>query len=280
MIKFSGKTRVAGVIGWPIGHSKSPLIHNYWLSQHEIDAVYVALPVAQGRMTAAVAGLAALGFVGSNVTVPHKEAALSAAHVSDDLARRIGAANTLVVNDDGTVAATNTDAFGFLENLRDHAADWSARTGPAMIIGAGGAARAVLVALLDDGAPEVLVCNRTPARSETIAGEFGARVRAVPWADRHDAVADARTIINTTSLGMLGQPDLDLSLDRVNPSALVTDIVYTPLRTRLLADAQSRGIATVDGLGMLLHQARPSFKAWFGIMPDVDHALRALVLAA
>ena len=280
MTEISATTRLAGVIGWPIGHSKSPLIHNHWIAKHGLDAAYGAFPVSPGRMPEAVRGLAALGLAGANVTVPHKELALEAADAPDDLARRIGAANTLIVRDDGRIAATNTDVFGFVENLRQGAPDHDVAAGPALVVGAGGASRAVIVSLLDAGVPEVQLVNRTQSRAEGLAAEFGAKIKVVAWAARADAVADALTLVNTTAAGMYGQPPLDLSLDRIAADALVTDIVYTPLETPLLAEARTHGVATVDGLGMLLHQARPSFEAWFGVLPEVDDALRDLVLAA
>lgn len=280
MAGITARTRLAGVIGWPIGHSKSPLIHNHWLDRYRIDAVYGAFSVPPGRMPDAVRGLAALGLAGANVTVPHKEAALQAADAPDALARRIGAANTLVVRDDGRIAATNTDAFGFLENLRQGAPGWSAAEGPALVVGAGGAARAVIVALLDAGVPRVLLTNRTHERAEALAAAFGPAVTVLPWASREPAVADVRTVVNTTTAGMHGHPPLELSLSRAGRATLVTDLVYVPLETPLLADARQRGLATVDGLGMLLHQARPAFEAWFGVLPEVDQALRELVLSA
>ncbi|MGF1623663.1 MAG: shikimate dehydrogenase [Alphaproteobacteria bacterium] len=279
MTAFTSATRIAGVIGWPVGHSKSPLIHNYWARRYGIDAAYGAFPVAPGRMDEAVRGLAALGLAGANVTVPHKEAALRAADHPDALASRIGAANTLVVRPDGTVAATNTDAFGFLENLRQGAPDWDPSAGPVLVVGAGGAARAVIVALIDAGA-RILLTNRTDSRAAALAAEFGAEVTAVEWNRRAEAVAEALTVVNTTAAGMQGQPALDLPLAGLDPAALVTDLVYAPLETRLLAEARARGAATVDGLGMLLHQARPAFQAWFGVLPEVDDTLRAMVLAA
>jgi shikimate dehydrogenase len=278
MVSITARTRFAGVIGWPIAHSKSPLIHNYWLARHGIDAVYGAFAVPPDRMAEAVAGLAALGLAGANVTVPHKEAALRTADEPDALARRIGAANTLIVGEDGRIAATNTDAFGFIENLRQGAPGWSAADGPALVVGAGGSARAVIVALLDAGVPRIFLTNRTDARAEALAAAFGPPVTVVPWAERIAAVGDAQTIVNTTAAGMQGQPPLELSLERVQPGALVTDLVYVPLETPLLAEARRRGVATVDGLGMLLHQARPAFAAWFGVMPEVDEGLRTLVL--
>lgn len=280
MTNISANTRLAGVIGWPIGHSKSPLIHNYWARKYQIDAAYGVFAVPPGRMPEAVRGLAALGLAGANITVPHKEAALVGADHPDALATRIGAANTLVVRPDGTIAATNTDVFGFIENLRQGAPDWQAAAGPALVVGAGGAARAVIVGLLDAGVGQILLTNRTLVRAEGLAAEFGPRMKVLEWSQRHAAVADANLIVNTTAAGMHGQPHLDLDLNAIQPAALVTDIVYTPLETPLLADARKRGVMTVDGLGMLLHQARPSFKAWFGILPDVDDHLRALVLAA
>jgi shikimate dehydrogenase len=275
---LTGKARVAGVIGWPVAHSRSPRLHGHWLQRYGIDGAYVPLAVPPDRIETAIRALPALGFAGANVTVPHKEAALRLADEADSLARRIGAANTLVVKPDGTIAASNTDAFGFLENLRDRAAGFQAAAGPAVVLGAGGAARAVIVALADAGAPEIRIVNRTRARAEELGSLAPRLARAVAWDRRHAALADAALLVNTTTLGMQGQPPLDLDLRQLPPRALVNDIVYTPLETPLLRAAAARGNPVVDGLGMLLHQARPGFQAWFGREPAVTEELRRIVL--
>jgi shikimate dehydrogenase len=271
-------------MGWPVGHSRSPRLHGHWLSRHAIDGAYIPMAVAPEHFADALRALPKLGFAGTNVTVPHKQAALAGVDEVDDVARRIGAVNTVVVREDGGLLGTNTDAFGFIENIRDAAPDWQAPAGAALVLGAGGAARAVIVALLDVGVPTLRLTNRTAARAEELAAEFGVdefagRVTVVPWAERSDAVAEAATVVNTPSLGMVGQPDLELDLNDLPASALVTDIVYAPLETPLLKAASARGNRCVDGLGMLLHQARPGFAAWFGVEPQVDQALRDHVLA-
>jgi len=281
---LSGQARIAGVMGWPVGHSRSPRLHGFWLSQHAIDGTYIPMAVAPEHFADALRALPKLGFAGTNVTAPHKQAALAGVDEVDDVARRIGAVNTVIVREDASLLGTNTDAFGFIENVRDGAPDWQAQAGPALVLGAGGAARAVIVALLDAGVPDLRLTNRTAARAEELAaelgsGEFAGRMNVVPWAERSDALTDAATVINTTSLGMVGQPDLELDLSALPGSALVTDIVYAPLETPLLKAAAARGNSCVDGLGMLLHQARPGFAAWFGVEPRVDQALRDHVLA-
>lgn len=275
---LSGKAGLAGVMGWPVGHSRSPRLHGYWLEHYDIDGAYVPLPVRPDSFAAAVRALVDLGFRGVNLTIPHKEAGLDLCDSLDPLARRIGAVNTLVFRD-GRIDGSNTDAFGFIENLRRGAPNWRADAGPALVLGAGGAARAVAVALLDAGAPEVRVANRTEVRAEALADALGNALQIVPWNRRAEALTDAALVVNTTSLGMTGQPALDLPLDNLPPTALVTDIVYTPLETDLLARARARGNPVVDGLGMLLHQARPGFEAWFGVAPEVTAELRAFVLA-
>lgn len=283
---LTGKGRLAGVIGWPIGHSRSPQLHGHWLARYRIDGAYVPMAVPPERLQAALRGLAALGFRGCNVTVPHKEAAMALVDELDPLARRIAAVNTIVVREDGSLFGTNTDGFGFLANLQAGASldagegGWSAAAGPAVVIGAGGAARAVIVALADAGAPEIRLANRTRARAETLAAELGGPIAVVDWADRAAALDGAALLVNTTTEGMVGRPPLDLPLDALPPAALVNDIVYAPLETPLLAAARARGNPVVDGLGMLLHQARPGFEAWFGVAPTVDAALRAAVLGA
>ena len=277
---LSGKARVAGVIGWPVGHSRSPRLHGWWLKCHGIDGAYIPMAVPPERLEAALRALPALGLRGANVTVPHKEATARLVDRVDPVAARIGAVNTVVVADDGSLEGRNTDAEGFLTNLREGAADWHPAAGPAVVIGAGGAARAVVAALTDAGVPEIRLCNRTIEKAEMLACALGGPVRVVPWFGRSRAVADAALLVNTTTLGMAGQPPLDLGLDLLPITALVTDIVYTPLKTPLLAAAAQRGNPTVDGLGMLLYQAVPGFEAWFGVRPAVTAALREFVLAA
>jgi shikimate dehydrogenase len=275
-MSISGKARVAAVIGWPVAHSRSPKLHGHWLERYGIDGAYVPLAVRPEVLPRALRALAELGFAGANVTLPHKEAALAAAAEASERARAIGAANTIVVRD-GRLVADNTDGFGFIENLRQGAPGWKAAKGPAVVLGAGGASRAVVHALLAEGAPEVRLLNRTRERAEAMAETFG-RVRVLDWGDRA-ALADAALLVNSTSLGMSGQQPLDISLEGLPGGALVTDLVYSPLETALLAAARGRGHAVVDGLGMLLHQARPGFAAWFGREPEVDEALRRAVLA-
>jgi shikimate dehydrogenase len=272
---LSGTTAVAGILGWPIGHSRSPRLHGYWLREYGVDGVYVPLAAAPDSIEAAFRGLPGLGFRGVNVTIPHKLSALTACDHVDDVAARIGAVNTIIIGDDGALSGTNTDAFGFLANLRQES-DWRGPEGPAVVLGAGGAARAVCVALLDAGAPEVRITNRTDARAQALAEEFG--LTPIPWADRAAALDGAALVANATSLGMTGQPPLEVSLDALPSDALVHDIVYAPLETELLAQARVRGNPIVDGLGMLLHQARPGFEAWFGVSPEVTPALRKFVL--
>ncbi len=275
---LSAKARLAGVMGWPVDHSLSPRLHGFWLEHYRIDGAYLPLPVAPEHFERALRGLADAGFRGVNLTLPHKQAGLAACHQVEPLAERIGAVNTVVFQD-GRLAGRNTDAFGFLENLRQGAPTWDAAAGPALVLGAGGAARAVAAALLDAGAPEVRLSNRTAARAEALARALGARVVPVAWEGRADALDGLALLVNATSLGMAGQPELDLDLGPLPAAALVTDIVYTPLETPLLARARARGNPAVDGLGMLLHQARPGFEAWFGVAPEVTAELRAFVLA-
>ncbi len=274
---LSGKARIAGVLGWPVGHSRSPRLHGFWLTQHNIDGAYIPLPVAPQNFERAVRALPLLGFAGANVTVPHKEAAARLADRVEPFARRIGAVNTLVFAADGSIAGSNTDAFGFIENLRQSASGFTARRGPAVVLGAGGSARAAIVALLDDGVPEIRLVNRTRARAQEVAGELAGPITVVDWAERAAALDGAALLVNTTVLGMTGQAPLDIALDALPAAALVTDLVYVPLRTALLERAAARGNPTVDGLGMLLHQARPGFAAWFGVMPEVTPELRRAV---
>ena len=266
-------------MGWPVRHSLSPRLHGFWLEQYGINGSYKAIAVTPDDFTKYLRRLAAEGFAGVNITVPHKEAALAAVDTVDDAARRIGAVNTIVMGADGKLSGTNTDGFGFLENVKEGATNFQPGQGPTVILGAGGAARAIAVALIDAGAPEVRITNRTQARAETLAKQIGGPIKVIPWQNRNDAMADATLLVNTTILGMQNQPRLEVDLKTLPIAALVTDIVYAPLETDLLKSARVRGNGTVDGLGMLLHQARPGFEAWFGIKPEVSPALREHVLA-
>ncbi len=281
---ITGRAKVAGVMGWPVGHSRSPQLHGYWLERHGIDGVYIPLPVPAEHFAQALRLLPQLGFAGANITVPHKVTALNVVDEVDDTARRIGAVNTVIVRDDGSLLGRNTDAFGFIENLRDQSPDWRAAAGPAVVLGAGGAARAVSAALLDAGTPRITIVNRTREKAEGLALSLGRTgggdvVGVSLWSNRAQVLKDAALLVNTTSLGMDGQPALELDLHALPADALVTDVVYTPLETPLLAAARARGNPVVDGLGMLLHQARPAFAAWFGVEPEVDEGLRRIVLA-
>lgn len=278
-MSLTGKTMLAGVMAWPVSHSRSPRLHGFWLEQLGIDGAYVPLPVHPKNFQAALRALPLLGFRGCNVTLPHKEAAMATVDVLEPLAKRIGAVNTIIVLADGRLEGRNTDAFGFIENLRAGAPNWRAGEGPAVILGAGGAARAVAVALQDAGAPEIRVLNRSRERAEKLAAELGPPIRVLAPEQVAAALSDATLLVNSTSLGMSGQPALTVDLAPLPRTALVTDLVHNPLLTPLLAAAASRGNPTVDGLGMLLHQARPGFTAWFGAAPEVTPALRAHVLA-
>lgn len=274
---LTGGARLAGVLGWPVAHSRSPRLHGYWLAEHGIDGAYLPLAVAPDALAAVLKALPRMGFRGANLTLPHKEAALAAADRATPEARRIGAANTLVFDDAGRIEARNTDGYGFLESLREGAPGWNAKAGPAVVIGAGGAARAILVALADAGAPEIRLVNRTTERAERLQRELGGPIRAWDWTRRAEALGEAALLVNSTTQGMAGEAALDLVLDRLPPAAVVADIVYAPLETPLLKAARGRGNRAVDGLGMLLHQARPGFAAWFGTEPEVTPALRAAI---
>uniref|UniRef100_UPI0035B2D86F shikimate dehydrogenase n=1 Tax=Hylemonella sp. TaxID=2066020 RepID=UPI0035B2D86F len=270
---------LAGVMGWPVAHSRSPAIHGHWIRQYGLNGNYVLLPVQPEHLGDAVRGLRALGFAGCNLTIPHKVAAMTLVDRVDPLAARIGAINTLVVEKDGTLAGYNTDAYGYIQSLLDAQPDWRADAGPVTVLGAGGAARAILVALAERGAKDIRLCNRSLDKAQALAAEFGAPIRAIPWEQRAEALDGCALLVNTTSLGMKGQAPLEISLDRLPRHALVSDIIYVPLETPLLAAARARGHVAVDGLGMLLNQARPAFEHWFGVRPELTPELRRLIEA-
>ncbi len=272
-------TKLAGVLAWPVSHSLSPRVHGYWLEVNGLDGLYLPLAVRPEHFATAVRMLAALGFRGFNVTLPHKEAALAVVDEVSALARRIGAVNTVIVRADGSLLGENSDAFGFTENLKAAAPGLRAEDGPAVVLGAGGAARAVVAALQDLRAPEIRVLNRTRVRAENLARALGGAVKVWPWAGRERALEGAHLLVNATSLGLAGAEALELSLENLPASAVVNDLVYTPLETPLLAEARRRGLVAIDGLGMLLHQARLGFAAWYGVEPQVTDAQRAFVLA-
>jgi shikimate dehydrogenase len=270
---------LAAVIGSPIAHSRSPALHGYWLKRYGIKGFYIPMDVAQADLATVLRTLPKMGFVGANVTIPHKEAILQIADVISDRAALIGAANTLIFRKDGKIQADNTDGAGFIANLRQNAPHWVPSSGPAAVFGAGGAARAVIAALIEVGVPEIRLANRTRARADALRSDFGAKVHVQEWVQADAMIDGAATVVNTTSLGMTGKPDLVLPLGSLSPQALVTDLVYTPLKTQFLIEAEERGAAVVDGLGMLLHQAAPGFERWFGQRPEVDAATRAAVMA-
>jgi len=262
---------LAGIIGMPVAHSRSPVIHNFWLKAHGIRGVYVPLAVAPERLKDALPGLAALGFRGCNVTMPHKQAAMPLLARVNDTARRIGAVNTIVVEEDGTLSGFNNDGNGFVQSLRDARAGWRADEGPILLLGAGGATRAVIVALLENGAKEILITNRTKEKADALASEFG--VDTVAWAERGAAVADKALVVNCTDRGMVGKEPLEIDLARLSKKTVVADLIYTPLETPFLSEARAGGCLAVNGLGLLLNQARIAFKAWFGVVPDVTPEL-------
>lgn len=269
---------LAGVIGSPVAHSRSPRLFAHWLRKYGIPGHYIPMDIEADALQNAMRTLPDLGFVGVNVTIPHKERVFEIADQISDRATLIGAANTIIFRKDGTIYADNTDGFGFIENLRQNAPDWSPKSGPAVVLGAGGAARAVIASLLDVGVPEIRLSNRTRNRAEKLRADFGNRIHVHDWVQAGNILEEAHTVVNTTSLGMTGKPELRVPLDGLMPGALVTDLVYTPIKTRLLSVAQDMGCITVDGLGMLLHQAVPGFERWFGQRPQVDDETRAAVL--
>lgn len=269
---------LAGVIGSPVAHSRSPRLHMHWLHRYGIPGHYIPMDVAQNDLREILAALPKAGFVGVNVTIPHKETVLALADVVTDRAALIGAANTLIFRKDGRIHADNTDGYGFIANLRQNASDWNPTSGPAAVVGAGGAARAVVASLIEVGTPEIRLVNRTRARAEALRQEFGAKIIVHDWVQAGNMLEGCATVVNASSLGMEGKPEFRVPLDALPKGAVVTDLVYTPLRTRLLEEAADIGCKTVDGLGMLIHQAAPAFERWFGTRPDVDQATRDAVL--
>lgn len=272
------KIPLAGVIGSPIAHSKSPQLHGHWLRTHGLNGYYIPMDVARDDLENVLRTLPRMGFVGVNITIPHKEHALEIADLVTDRATLIGAANTLIFRKDGKIHADNTDGYGFIENLKQGAPDWKPGNGPAALFGAGGAARAVVASLLDAGVPEIWISNRTKVRAENLRRDFGSRLQVVDWVQAGNMLDDAALVVNTSSLGMVGKSELRVPLDGLRPGTVVTDLVYSPLKTRLLQEAEAAGCVTVDGLGMLLHQAVPAFERWFGTRPQVDRAARAAAL--
>jgi shikimate dehydrogenase len=280
-MKIAGTTRLAGIMGWPVAHSRSPLLHGFWLDETGTDGAYVPLPVRPEQIEQALRALPILGFRGCNLTIPHKQAALDIADRVEPLARRVGAVNTIIVAPDGTLEARNTDVFGFRENLLEAVPDWRPAAGPAVILGAGGSARAVVAALTDAGVTEIRIVNRTLSRAETVARDLetsATRIAVHPWSEVSNVQRHAGLLVNTTSLGMIGEPPLVIALS-LPPAAPVVDIVYVPLETDLLTAARRRGNPAVGGLGMLLHQGRPGFEAWFGRPVRVTPELRARIVA-
>ena len=267
------------VIGNPIDHSLSPKLHNYWLSLFNIDGYYIPLDIDPRNFENSIRALSGLGFVGANVTIPYKEKVLKIADKISDRAAIIGAANTLTFLQDGRIYADNTDGYGFLQNIKCKYNDWTAGEGTSVVFGAGGASRAILGALIEDGANEVILANRTRSRADQLRSDFGAKIKVVDWMKVQNYLSDASTVINATLLGMDGKAELPIPLQGLKKNTLVTDIVYTPLNTPLLENAAKRGCRTVDGLGMLIHQAIPGFERWFGMKPDVSENLRKLLIS-
>ncbi len=269
---------LAGVIGAPVSHSKSPQLHRHWLTTYGQRGHYVPIHVDAEDLESVIRMMPKMGFVGANVTIPYKEQILNIADQVTDRAILIGAANTLIFRRDGKIIADNTDGYGFLENIRQSVPDWDPTAGPAAVLGAGGACRAIIASLSDAGVPEIILTNRTRVRADRLKQDFGQRVRVVDWVQAGNILEDAAMVVNTTSLGMVGKPELRVPLDGLQKGTIVSDLVYTPLKTPLLVAAEEAGCRTVDGLGMLLHQAVPGFERWFGIRPAVDAATRAAAL--
>ena len=269
---------VAAVIGHPVNHSRSPRMHNFWLAHFGLEGYYIPLDIDPKKFERSIRNLPELGLVGANITIPYKEKVLKIADKISDRAALVGAANTLTFLPNGSIYADNTDGYGFLQNIKSKYKDWSAREGISVVFGAGGASRAILAALIEDGASDIILANRTRSRADQLRSDFGAKIKVVEWMKVQNYLSEASTIINTTSLGMVGKTDLPIPLNALKKNTLVTDIVYTPIETHLLATAAKMGCRTVDGLGMLIHQAIPGFERWFGIRPGDSQALRELLI--
>ena len=270
---------LAAVMGWPIAQSRSPALHNFWFAQHGLQGSYVPLAVPPERLEAALRALPALNFAGCNLTIPLKQDAMKIVDEVDAPAKKIGAMSCVVVRPDGSLAGSNNDWYGFTHNILEFIPDWHADAGPVAVMGAGGGARAVVYGLMQRGARDIRLCNRTFARAQTLAKEFGGPITVVPWEQRHDAVEGVAMLVNATSQGMIGEAALDLRLDKLPATALINDIIYNPRETPLIVAARMRGNRTVTGLGMLLHQGIPAWQAWFGISPKVTAELRARIEA-
>lgn len=276
---MAGDFILAGVMGWPIAQSRSPILHNYWIEKYKLNGRYVPLAVQPENLGDAIRGLRALGFRGCNLTMPHKQMAMTMVDRVTDTAKRIGAVNCIVVEPDGKMWGTNNDGNGFYLNLLEAAPSWKPASGPIAILGAGGAARGLLVTLIENGAREIRLINRTFDKAEALANSVDPSiVKAIAWDKRADVIGDVALLTNATNQGMIGKPPLDISLDKLSGKALVSDLIYTPPETPFLAAARARGNVTVNGLGMLLHQARPAFEAWFGVMPEITDDLRATIM--
>ncbi len=274
-----GPIPLAGVIGTNVAHSRSPRLHRHWLARHGLAGDYLPLQVAESDLAQVVRALPRMGFVGANVTIPHKVSVMDHADQISDRAILIGAANMLTFRSDGSIYADNTDGYGFIANLRQGAPAWDPAAGPAAVLGAGGAARAIIVALIEAGVPQINLANRTRPNAEALKAAFGSKVHVYDWVQAANMLDDSVLVVNTTSLGMVGAAEFRVPLDALRPGMIVTDLVYQPLRTRLLLEAQAAGCITVDGLGMLLHQAVPAFERWFGERPVVDDETRTMVMA-
>lgn len=270
---------LAGVMGWPIAQSRSPILHNYWIKKYKLNGRYVPLAVRPERLRDAICGLPALGFRGCNLTMPHKQHAMTMVHSLTETAKRIGAINCITVDEDGRMSGTNNDGIGYVLSVQEIAPTWKPSDGPIVILGAGGAARAITVAMIEHGTREVRIINRTFEKAQALANDLGPEVKALPWEQRSDAIGDAALVTNATNQGMVGKPPLDISLNKLPSQTLVSDLIYVPPETPFLAAAKARGNVTINGLGMLLHQARPAFHAWFGVMPEITPELRATIMA-
>jgi len=276
-MSHSDRFLLAGVMGWPVMHSRSPMLHGYWMKTLNLAGAYLPLAIKPEGLEAALRALHPLGFAGCNLTIPHKIKAMEIVDEVDEVAKRIGAISCVVVRPDGSLFGSNNDCFGFIESIKAEIPGWRADAGPVVVLGAGGGSRAVCYGLIQEGAPEIRLINRSLGSAQAIAAEFGPKVHALPWEQREAALEGAAMVVNTTSQGMVGQAPLDIRLDALAPTALAADIIYTPLETPFLAEARQRGARTINGLGMLLHQARPAWKRWFDIEPTVTPELRELI---